>query len=97
MITESQARIIATQYLEILESDIGDLLTIIDKETIEKSFGWIFFYNSKKYLESGELSYMLAGNAPFIVSRVSGDIQEMGTAKPIDEYISEYEARWVGM
>ena len=50
MITESQARIIATQYLEILESDIGDLLTIIDKETIEKSFGWIFFYNSKKYL-----------------------------------------------
>lgn len=91
MIVESDAKYIASQYLEKLESEVGEPLEIVDKETIERSFGWIFFYNSKKYLESGELSYMLAGNAPFIIDRNNGELYETGTAKPIEEYISEYE------
>ena len=89
MITAIEAQYIANRYLANLETELGVTLKLIDSETIEKPFGWVFFYNSQKYLETGELREMLAGNAPFIVDKSNGEIQETGTAKPIDEYISD--------
>ena len=88
MITKIVAQDIANKYLANLETELGVNLKLIDYETIEKPFGWVFFYNSKKYLETGELREMLAGNAPFIVDKSNGEIKETGTEKPIDEYIS---------
>ncbi|MFW5443461.1 MAG: YrhB domain-containing protein [Methylococcaceae bacterium] len=91
MITEYDAKKIAYQYIKELEGKLGELLMLADTETIEKPFGWIFFYNSKDYLETGELSYMLAGNAPFIVDKENGQLHVTGTDQSIEHYISEYE------
>ena len=66
---------------------------IIDNETIETDSGWIFFYQDKKYLETGEIIHALAGNAPYIVNKHTGEIVETGTAKPIEEYVREYEKK----
>ena len=33
----------------------------------------------------------LAGNAPYIVNRHTGEIRTTGTAQPIEQYIEEYE------
>lgn len=66
---------------------------IIDNEIIEKEWGWVFFYQNKKYLETNNIDDALAGNAPYIVNRHTGEIIETGTAKPIEEYISEYEVK----
>lgn len=91
MISVNEARKIANQYLLTLEPDIGESLQIVDSETIEKSFGWVFFYNSKEYLKTGDFRYMLTGNSPFIVNRNSGEVHITGTAKPIEDYIVDYE------
>ena len=41
---------------------------VVDSHTIEKSYGWVFFYNSRKFVETGLLQYRLAGNGPVIVN-----------------------------
>ncbi len=64
---------------------------ILDEHTIEKEFGWVFFYQSKQYIETNDFQYMLAGNAPYIVNRFDGSIHETGTANTIEYYIDDYE------
>lgn len=67
-------------------------LVIIDDETIEKEYGWVFFYQTKKYLKTGNIVDSLVGNAPYIVNKYTGELIETGTANPIEEYIAEYES-----
>ena len=65
----------------------------MDDETIEKAYGWVFFYQAKAYLESGDIVDALVGNAPYIVNKYTGEVHETGTANPVEEYIAEYEAQ----
>ena len=67
-------------------------LAIIDDETIEKEYGWVFFYQTKEYLKTGNIIDALAGNAPYIVNKYTGELIETGTANPVEEYIAEYES-----
>lgn len=80
-----------SDHLSKLEKVVGEPLALIENETIEKPFGWIFFYNSKKYTDTGDIKYMLAGNAPIILDKNTGKIHETGTAYPVEYYIEEYE------
>lgn len=91
IISVDDARVIANSYLLELEPQLGAPLQLADNQTIEKPFGWVFFYNSKEYLETGDFRSMLAGNAPFIVNKINGDLHVTGTEKPIQEYIADYE------
>lgn len=65
-------------------------LTILDGETIEDDFGWLFFWQSRRYLETGNFSDILAGNAPLLVSRKDGTLHETGTAHPAEHYIENF-------
>jgi len=71
----------------------GDSLVLLLQHTIERPFGWVFFYTSRLHRETGEVRYALAGNAPLIVNRRSGEVVTTGTALPVEQYIAEYEAR----
>ena len=64
---------------------------IIENETIEKEWGWVFFYQSRLYMETNNFTEMLTGNAPYIVNKHTGDVVITGTAYPLDFYIQEYE------
>ena len=64
---------------------------LVDEHTIERAWGWFFFYNSKRYLETRDFLYALAGNAPYIVNRHTGELRPTGRARPIEDYIAEYE------
>lgn len=68
---------------------------ILDSATIEKTWGFVFFYQSKKYVETGDFVHMLCGNAPLVVLKTSGDIYETGTAEPIEHYLRDLEG-WLG-
>jgi len=52
----------------------------------------VFFYESKAYLETGNFSDRLAGNAPLLVDRYDGELRVTGTARPLAEYLSTYES-----
>lgn len=88
MITIKEAEIIANRYLVELQVKIGEPVQLTKIQ--EEPFGWVFFYQSKDYLETGNLSSILAGNAPFIIDRKTGAVHVLGTAQPADVYIKEY-------
>ncbi len=93
MITKDQAAKLVENEVcktaECLPED--DEIVLIPEATIEKSWGWVFFYTSKKWLETQDISYALVGNAPFIVERSSGKLIQIGTAHGIEYYIENYE------
>jgi Immunity protein 35 len=64
---------------------------IIDDETISKPYGWVFFYQSKSYLETLDFSEQLLGNAPILIDRFDGELRVFGTAESIENYLFDYE------
>lgn len=66
-------------------------IVILSEQTIQRHWGWVFFYNSQRFLNTGNVSDALVGNAPYIVNRRSGEISLTGTTHPIDYYIKQYE------
>jgi hypothetical protein len=85
----------STQAMALVRSILGnnDEIAILEGETIVKPWGFIFFYQSVRFLESGRVSDMLAANAPYFVNRYTGEVIPTGSAKPVEEYIKEYEQR----
>jgi Immunity protein 35 len=69
-----------------------DELVVVDSATIERPWGWVFFYTSRKWLESSDARYALAGNAPVLVERATGKLIALGTARSAESYIATYEA-----
>ena len=68
-------------------------LAIMDRETIEKEYGWVFFYQTQEYIKTRDLVDALVGNEPYIVNKYTGELIETGTANPVEDYIAEYEAQ----
>ena len=90
MLTLEQARELVLAKLKALGAE-DVVLVILDDETIERGWGWVFFYDSAKHHETGDFRDALAGNAPYIVNRDTGELLCTGTARPIEQYISDYE------
>ncbi|WP_407297881.1 hypothetical protein [Stutzerimonas zhaodongensis] len=49
------------------------------------------FHTSKLWLETHDIRYAIAGNAPIIVERETGKLIPTGTAMNIERYIENYE------
>ena len=93
MLTRTQAR-------EIVQAELlrrcqipGDSFVIIDDLTVERPFGWVFFYDSKKYLDSGRVEDAIAGNGPVLVNKNSGHVEFCGSHKPVQSSIRDYEEK----
>ncbi|MFN2555886.1 MAG: YrhB domain-containing protein [Nitriliruptorales bacterium] len=51
----------------------GEELLIDESQTRETGHSWIFYYNTRTFLETRELRHALAGNAPVIVDKDTGE------------------------
>ena len=87
---EAQSLVVAELEKSKDKYDPIDYVILVD-ETIEKEWGWVFFYQSKAYVESGDFIEMLSGNSPIIVNRHTGDLVYTGCDFEISHYIKEYE------
>jgi Immunity protein 35 len=88
-ITKGEATRIARGHIEQSQRECGVELVLLEDDTIERSFGWVFFYQSRRYLC---LSDILAGNVPIVVARADGRIHVTGTARPLECYLKELAA-----
>lgn len=88
MIDRSEAKHLVE---ELLRRESDEDIAIVEGATLERPFGWVFFCNTRQYVETGNVSHSLAGNAPYIVNQVTGAVVLTGTAYPIEHYISAYE------
>ncbi len=72
------------------ETDEVTRLGICDDLTIIGDFGWVFYYQSQGFIESGDNAKALIGNAPLIVALEDGRLYETGTAEAIEVYIENF-------
>ena len=84
-ITFEQARRIA-------QEKIGPDCGLLESETLEKPYGWCFFSQSKKYLESGKFEDALIGQGGFLVEKAAGRIFQFWSGQTLDRDLEEYEA-----
>lgn len=87
-IDEYRAREIAAATIR----EVDGILRIQDQSTLRLSFGWIFLYQSAQYMDSGDYSTMISGNAPLLVDRFTGALWITGTAERPDAYAQNYLA-----
>lgn len=79
MITETQALEIAKRFIEsTCEVDGG--VAIIEDQTVRKPYGWIFVYNSRRFLETHSPLDALGGNGPVVVERATGRVHQLSSA-----------------
>lgn len=88
MVTYEEARQSAQR---LLDGSPGGLYVITGD--VEYPVGWVFFYDSRQHQESGSLLDALAGNAPILIDRDTGQACPTGTARPVEEYVAEHAER----
>jgi hypothetical protein len=81
-----QAKALAEETVSALGAASGDEFGIVSHESIEAG-GWIFFYNCKEFIETGNPLSSLAGNGPIFVDR-NGVLKILPTAVPWELAIS---------
>jgi hypothetical protein len=93
MVSFEQARQIAIQQLQPAVDFDGvetDRVVLIDQFTITLPYGWVFFYQSERYL-LGDEGGQLFGNSPILITRIDGATHFIGTASPPDERLRAWE------
>jgi hypothetical protein len=82
--TLEEARETALKYIAQHSSPELEL-ALDDAQTAEGARHWVFFYNSRAYLESGPIGDALAGNGPLAVDKESGDLRVLPADRPWEE------------
>ena len=72
-----------------LQSQYGPAVVLVDEATRDEDVGWVFFYESADYLRTGDIAGALAGNAPIVVDKTTGDLHITGTAEPVEVYLEQ--------
>ena len=89
MWTYDKALAIARVYVDNATDGRG---VVLEDETLDRPYGWVFFYQDRQYLETADIRHACAGNAPIIFNCLSGEYHVTGTAQPLEHYLREYEA-----
>lgn len=90
MLTKEEAlSLVSTRLRQSSAAD--NPLVVVDEITIEKPFGWVFSYNTKKFVDTGVSDYRIVGNGPIIVNKHTGAIKHCPSYKTVEESIKEYE------
>jgi hypothetical protein len=87
-LTLEQAWQIANRKLDETASRVGALEVTVE----ELTEGWLFSYQTSRFLETGNISDGLAGNVPLFVARVDGAMFPLGPYRPLGESMAAYRA-----
>ncbi len=55
--------------------------------------GWVFYYDSVDYVETGDLRRAFIGNGPLFVGREDGSWIWTGTGEPVEYYVEQWQRR----
>ena len=72
-------------------SRISDSELVVEPEkTLERSFGWIFFYTTRDYLETRDEMQRPVGNGPLVVEKRDGTTTFLSSGHPLETSIALY-------
>jgi hypothetical protein len=87
MIDKQTAYNLAVEYLN---KNSKCEIAILDDKTVETEYGWIFFYDSKKWVETKTLGCRMVGNIPVLVEKVDGSIRTIYEGLRYEATLEEY-------
>ena len=88
MITKKKAIQIAEEYVQKQSTQYN--LVLLHEHTLDFEAGWVFFYQTKEYVETGDFTKMIAENAPIIIDNKDGTLHITGTTSPVEKYMRDY-------
>jgi hypothetical protein len=66
---------------------------VLDEKTLDKGFYFVFFYESKRYLETNDPRDKLYGSTAIIVEKDNGAFHELGAARSVESQLRHFEAK----
>ena len=66
---------------------------IQSERTIRRNFGWVVFYTTKEYIETGSPSALVPGTAPVIVT-FDGEVVPLSSSVPPAVAIATFDDQW---
>jgi Immunity protein 35 len=91
MVDEEKAKKIAMEHISTHIHIAGDEIVIMDDKTIEKKWGWIFFYQGKRWIDTNDRRYKILGLYPLVIEKNDGSLHYLNVGTSIEECIREYE------
>jgi Immunity protein 35 len=89
MMTLNKARELAIESLTLVTGRPASDVLLLDDRTQCRRAGWIFFYESRAYVESGEVPNVGA-TGPVVVTH-AGNVHHLSGEQPVDETLREFE------
>jgi immunity protein 35 of polymorphic toxin system len=71
----------------------GTEFLVLEEKVQDKDWGWVFFYGTRQFVETGDPRFVIAGTGPFVIERADGALQFLSTSVPPSRAIAEYERR----
>jgi hypothetical protein len=88
MLSIKKATQVAEEYLKTISTEYD--LVLLYEHTLEFELGWVFFYQTREYTETRDITKMIADNSPVIVDKRDGSLHVTGTDAPIEKYMRDY-------
>lgn len=88
-------RAIALRTIEDLGASAHHDYALMEDQTVERPFGWVFFYSTREYVATRDRSHLVPGTAPFVVNRFDGSVVHLPTSVSPARAIELYEAQWL--
>ena len=96
MLSFEEARERALAQVRSRPSDLppGDELVLLEDDTLEREWGWVFFFGSRRWRETGDPAHASRGDGPLIVNRHDGSVHATGTAHSGEYYVTQYDTEY---
>ncbi len=81
--------------VELARFALDDDYLVIEQGIREYDWGWVFHYNTRTWIETGDDEHALIGNAPYLVNRQTGELAVGSSADEI-ELVADELVRQLG-
>jgi Immunity protein 35 len=88
-ISVTEAKIKATEEINKKMGSENICLAVYGDKTVELASGWIFHYDSEKYIRTGERKFMICGNYPIFISKRTQKVYFLYPGVTLDGVIEE--------
>jgi hypothetical protein len=86
VVDEGRARELAQRFLkETIRPKVAHDLVLTTVDQYENC--WVVTYNTRRFAETGEIRYALAGNGPLIVNRRTGVVRQGLASRPVEDQL----------
>jgi hypothetical protein len=91
-LNKHDAQAIAARVLHDLKPSAD--FVIVEGETLERDFGWVFLYSTRRYLETKDPGELVPGAGPLVVLRKDGSTRFLSTSVPPKVAVEVFEKQW---